>query len=133
MSLLYCALLRGNTEWRVRRPVAGSRSPLDDLEEEAFAVGPAVELEILAVLVAVIEDVQGCSRALRSGVEAEAGFEVIVVIPRDRQRCKARAASMLLRSCEDVVCAKARCCTLEPKLPEKNLPASVLSFSAPLR
>ena len=79
MSLLYCALLGGNTEWRIRRPVSSvSVSPLDDLEEEPVAVGPAVKLKIFSLLVAVIEDAQGAQ-------------------------------------------------------PEKNLPASVLSFSAPFK
>ena len=84
------ALLGGDAERGVRGAVAAvAAAALDDLEEEALAEVRAVELEILAVLVAVVEDVQRPQPVGEVGVEAEARLDVVVVVGRDRQRLEA--------------------------------------------
>src|SRR5690606_23829187 len=58
---------------------------LDDLEEEAFCKCAAVELEILAMLVAVIEDICRLQPFRQGRIEAEAGLDIAVIVRRDRQ------------------------------------------------
>src|SRR5918996_3189896 len=84
------ALLGGDAERRIRGAVAFvSVSSLDDLEEEPLAVVAAVELEVFAPIVAIIEDVFRPHPVGEIGVETEAGFEVAIVVWRDRQRLEA--------------------------------------------
>jgi len=54
---------RCDAEDGVRRAIAAIAAALDDLEEEAFAIGRAVELEIFAMLVAIVENIM-CLQAL---------------------------------------------------------------------
>ena len=71
----------GDAEDRVGRTIAAIAPALDDLEEEALVIGGAVELEIFAVLVAVVEDIV-CLEPLGEGrIEAEAGLQVVIVVP----------------------------------------------------
>src|SRR3546814_17997784 len=56
---------------------------LHDLEEEALAEIGAVELEVLARLVAVVEDVLRAQPRRELGGEVETGLQVVVVVVRD--------------------------------------------------
>ena len=76
-------------------------APLDDLEEEALSEAGTVELEILALLIAIIKRV-GVFQPFDEGrIQIEPGLEIIVVIGRDFQRLKA-VGSQGLGCCEDV-------------------------------
>ena len=82
------ASLGGDAEGGVGRAIAAiAAAALDDFEEEAFAEGRAVELEILAVLVAIVENVVGA--AAGSEVASDPGRSG----PRDRRSSSARSAA----------------------------------------
>src|SRR3546814_8369069 len=83
------ALLGGDAEGGIRRAVAVIAAALDDLEEKAVAVIRAVDLEILARGIAVVEDVLGAQPVDEVGFETEAGLDVVVIVRRDRQRPEA--------------------------------------------
>src|SRR3546814_3493849 len=59
---------------------------LHDLEEEALAEIGAVELEVLARLVAVVEDVLRAQPRRELGGEVETGLQVVVVVVRELER-----------------------------------------------
>src|SRR3546814_10004550 len=63
---------------------------LHDLEEEALAEIGAVELEVLARLVAVVEDVLRAQPRRELGGEVETGLQVVVVVVRDLERPEAQ-------------------------------------------
>ena len=75
-----CSLLGGNAERRIGRPIAAIVATLDDLAEETFAVGLAVELEIVAALIAIEQDVSGSQPVGEFRFEPEASFEIVVVV-----------------------------------------------------
>src|SRR5690606_27080445 len=78
--------LRRDAKERVRRAVAGIAAPaLDDLEEEPLAHRPAVQLKILALALAVIEQVRSPQPVGEIGIEAESRLEIVVIVARDRQ------------------------------------------------
>lgn len=60
-----------------------SISPLDDLEEKAFAIAGGIELEILAVLVTVVEDVFHPKPIAEIRFQAEASLHIVLIIRRD--------------------------------------------------
>ena len=75
------ALLRGDAERCVRRAVAlVAGAPLDDLDDEAFAEHRRVELEELAGLVAVIEDVGGAQPVGQIGIQPETRLDVVIIV-----------------------------------------------------
>src|SRR3546814_17342429 len=63
---------------------------LHDLEEEALAEIGAVELEVLARLVAVVEDVLRAQPRRELGGEVETGLQVVVGVVRDLERPEAQ-------------------------------------------
>src|SRR3546814_14168915 len=79
--------LRGDAEGRIGAAIAAiAASALDDLEEEALAEGGAVELEVLAHLVAVVEHVFRAQPLGEVRGPAEPGLEVVVVVRGDLAR-----------------------------------------------
>ena len=77
----HMTLLRGDAERRVCRAVAlVSAAALDDLDDEAFAEHRRVELEELAVLVAVVEDVAGAQPVGQIRIQPEARLDVVIVV-----------------------------------------------------
>src|SRR3546814_10243632 len=84
-------LLRGDPERRVGAAIAPVAAPaLHDLEEEALAEMGAVELEVLARLVAVVEDVLRAQPRRALGGEVETGLQVVEVGVRDLERPEAQ-------------------------------------------
>src|SRR5690606_9911200 len=83
--------LRGDAELGVRGAVASiAAAPLDDLEEEAFAEGAAVELEIFSAIgVAVVKDVVLPQPVGEAGVEPEPRLQIVIVVGADLQRREA--------------------------------------------
>ena len=82
-------VLRGDAEWGVGRTVAAIAAALHDFEEEAATDRGAIELEEVAVVTAVEEDVVGLQPGDKGVVEAEAGGKVGVVVGRHSQRGEA--------------------------------------------
>ena len=81
------ALLSGDPERRIGRAVAlVSATPLDDLEDKAFAPVGRIELEILAMLVAVVENVFGAKAIRQFRLQAEACLHIVVIVGRKHQR-----------------------------------------------
>ena len=74
-------LLGGDAELGIGGAIAAiDATALDDLEEEALAEVLAVELEIFAVVVAVVEDVFAAQPFEEIGFEAEARFQIILIV-----------------------------------------------------
>ncbi|MNT83475.1 hypothetical protein D3C72_2233460 [compost metagenome] len=71
----------GNTEGRVHRAITAiGPTPFDDFEEETLAEGAAVDLEIFAIVVAVIKNARGPQRIGKLRLQPETGFQIIVII-----------------------------------------------------
>src|SRR3954468_9119500 len=64
---------------------AVAAAALDQLEEELVLEGWRVELQVLGVAVAVVEDVAGAQSVEQVGRDAPLGLDVVVVVLRDRQ------------------------------------------------
>ena len=90
---------------------------LDDLEEEALIEGVGVDLEEFAVAFAVVEDLVVAQRRHGRGVEAEFGFDVVVVIVGNIAGNPRRARAWRRRRRRYRRSANATCCTPEPKNP----------------
>ena len=84
--------------------VTAIAAPFDDLEEEAFPIGAAIELEEFAVFVAVVEDVFGLQPFAEFRVKAESRFDVVVIVGGNVQGPKPVLFQYCGR-CEDIVCA----------------------------
>ena len=64
-------------------------TPIHNLEEEALAEGAGVDLEIFSAAVAVVKNVVGAQRVDPLEREVGLGFEIVVIILRDRQEVDA--------------------------------------------
>src|SRR5690606_11127892 len=127
------AALGGDPEGCVRPAIAAVvAAPLDDLEEEALPQQTAVELEKLAVRIAVIKDVLVAQARQQVGSDTEPRCEILIVVRLNLQLPEARAV-MAAEVAKMSSQAKARCCVLEPKVSEMKWPAIVRLLSAPLR
>ena len=67
--------MRGDAEWRIGPAIARiGAAPLDDLEDEALAEGRRVELEELAAVIAVVEDLRRAQPVGQFGLEPDYAF-----------------------------------------------------------
>lgn len=83
------AFLGSDPKNGIRSSISPVTAPLDDLEEETLAIIGTIELEILAVFIAVIENIGRFQPVGQIGIKPETRFDVIIVIRRDFQRRKA--------------------------------------------
>ena len=79
---------RRNAKNGVCRTIAAIAAALNDFEEETFAIGRAIELEIFAVIVSIVENIM-CLQTIGEGrLQAESRLEIVVILGRDHQRRK---------------------------------------------